>query len=171
MMLQILKDEKLKIRRQKELRGEILGFEEQLKQDKNVLIGDNVLCPLKHSFSDGIYVREIFLPAGTMLTGKIHKHEHPNFLMSGKVEVITEGGGHETLEGPVAMISKAGTKRAVNVLEDAVWITVHHNPTNTQDLKELEKIVIADSYEEYERFTQKEISLLKKVLKFLKLTT
>ena len=79
--------------------------------------------------------------------------------MSGKVEVITEGGGYETLEGPVAMISKAGTKRAVNVLEDSVWITVHHNPTNTQDLKELEKIVIADSYEEYEKFARKEIGL------------
>jgi hypothetical protein len=171
MMLQILKDEKLKLRRQKELRNDILGFEAQLKQDENVLLGDNILCPLKHSFSDGIYVREIFLPAGTMLTGKIHKHAHPNFLMSGKVEVITEGGGYETLQGPVAMMSKAGTKRAVNVLEDAVWITVHHNPTNTQDLKELEKIVIADSYEEYERFTQKEIGLFKKVLKFLKLTT
>jgi len=170
MNLQILEDH-LELKRKRELRDSILGFEDQLKQDKDVKIGDNLLCPLKHSFSDGIYVREIFIPAGTMLTGKIHKHAHPNFLMSGKVEVITEGGGYETLQGPVSMISKAGTKRAINVLEDCVWITVHHNPTNTHDLKELEKIVIADSYEEYEKFSQKKVGLFKKVLKFLKLTT
>lgn len=167
MNLQILQND-IQKQEKEVLRNDILSFEEQLKNDDQVLVGDNVLCPLKHSFSDGIYVREIFLPKGMMLTGKIHKHEHPNFLMSGKVEVITEGGGYETLVGPIAMISKAGTKRAINVLEDCVWITVHHNPTNTQDLKELEKIVIADSYKEYDRFKQP--GLFNRVLKFLKLT-
>ena len=170
MNLQILQDD-LELKKRQSVREHILGFEEQLKKDENVQIGDNLICPLKHSFSDGIYVREIFIPAGTMLTGKIHKHAHPNFLMSGKVEVITESGGYETLQGPISMMSKAGTKRAINVLEDCVWITVHHNPSNTQDLKELEKIVIADSYEEYEAFVQSKISVFKRVLKFLKLTT
>lgn len=167
MNLQILQND-LQKQSQAERRNDILAFEEQLKKDNGILVGDNNLCPLKHSFSDGIYVREIFIPKGTMLTGKIHKHAHPNFLMSGKVQVITEDGGYETLTGPISMISKAGTKRAINVLEDCVWITVHHNPTNTKDLKQLEKIVIADSYEEYEKFIRP--SLFNRMLKFLKLT-
>jgi hypothetical protein len=40
---------------------------------------------------------------------------------------------------------------------DTVWITVHHNPDNTQDLKKLEDIVIAKNYLEYKNF-QKQIS-------------
>lgn len=134
------------------IRKEIMEFESILKECPDAFLGDSPMCPLKHSFSDGIYVREIFIPAGTILTGKIHKHAHPNFLMSGTVDVVTEGGGRETLKGPVSMISAAGTKRVVHALSDCVWITVHHNPTNTQNLDELERIVIAESYEDYERF-------------------
>ena len=119
----------------------------------NVFVGDTVNCPLKHSFSDNIYVREISIPKGTVLVGKIHKHEHPNFLMSGKVRVVTEDAS-EVLEGPLSMISSPGTKRALIALTDLVWITIHHNPTNTRDLKEIEKIVIADSYDDYNRFIE-----------------
>lgn len=60
----------------------------------------------------------------------------------------TEFGGYEILEGPIAMISKAGTKRVVKSLEDTTWITVHVNQGNTTDLEKLEKFVIADSYED-----------------------
>jgi len=136
----------------KELREKIFDFEELLMQNENVLIGDNQVCPLKHSFTDGIYVREIRIPAGTYLTGKIHKHKHPNFLMSGIVEVITEGRGPELLEGPLSMISEDGTKRMLHCLTDTWWITVHSNPSNTEDLEKLENIVIAKDYEEYEKF-------------------
>ena len=34
--------------------------------------------PPKHSFSPGIYVRELAIPEGTLLIGKIHKHRHVN---------------------------------------------------------------------------------------------
>jgi hypothetical protein len=134
-------------------RNAILAIEEALMNVEEKSIGD--CFPLKHSFTDGIYVREIHIPKGMVLTGKIHKHEHPNFLMSGEVVVITETGGKEVLKGPMAMISAAGTKRALHTLTDVVWITIHHNPTNTQDLAELEKIVIADSFEEYEKFLKR----------------
>lgn len=154
---------------EKEVRGKILDFEEQLKDIPGAFIGDSDLCPLKHSFADGIYVREIFIPKGVVLTGKIHKHSHPNFLMKGKVEVFTEFGGYEILEGPIAMISLAGTKRVVKSLEDTTWITVHVNQSNTTDLQKLEKFVIADSYEDYEKYKKgsylsRAIGLIKKLL-------
>ncbi len=111
------------------------------------------LCPLKHTFSDGIYVREIFIPAGMFIVGKIHKHDHPNFLLKGEVIVVTEDGTEE-LVGPLSIISKAGTKRALYAKTDLVWTTVHANPTNTEDLKELEKEIIAPTYLDYEKFKQ-----------------
>jgi len=44
-----------------------------------------------------------------------------------------------------------------------VWVTVHHNPTNTQDLEKLERIVIADDYESYEKFIYYKNNTMKKV--------
>ena len=135
-------------------RDGILDFENALKSIKGSYIGDNEMCPLKHHFTDGIYTREIFIPKGTYIVGKIHKHEHPNFLMQGSVRMITETGGYEELKAPRFMISKAGTKRALLALEDTVWITIHHNPKNKQELKGIESGVIAKDYKEYDKFIQ-----------------
>jgi len=148
----------------KELRKNILDFEELLNRHENVVHGDSDLCPLKHSFTDGIYVREIRIPAGAVLTGKIHKHRHPNFLMSGIVEVVTENGGVERLEGPMFMISEAGTKRALHAVTDLWWCTIHENASNTTDLKKIEEFVIAKDYEEFERFRKLQGN---RVVKFL----
>ncbi len=149
------------------IRDNIIDFESQLKNTEGAFLGDSDMCPLKHTFSDGIYVREIFIPAGTFIVGKIHKHKHPNFLMSGEVDVITESGS-ESLVGPMSIMSPAGTKRALYAKSDLTWITVHSNPTNTQDLKKLEEIVIADSYEEYEKFVDSKKTLLNKISYFVK---
>ena len=145
----------------------IIGFEGVLKNTEGVYIGDNKMCPLKHSFSEGIYVREIFIPKGTFIAGKIHKHEHPNFLMSGIVKVITEGKGEELLTGPLSIISEPGTKRALYSITDLVWITVHANPTNTQDLAELEKTVIADSFSDYKKYLRAKKSIGHKIKNLL----
>ena len=132
-------------------REEILDFEEMLKNIDGHFEGDTPTCPLEHSFSDGIYVRQISIPAGTLLTGKIHKHDHPNFLLEGEVVVVTDEG-QEHLKAPKSMISKAGTKRVLYAITNLVWTTIHHNPTNTRDLEELEKIVIAKNYNEFDKF-------------------
>lgn len=126
-------------------RDSILRFEKALSSQPGAVVGDNDGCPLKHSFAPGVYVREIFIPKGTVLTGKIHRHEHPNFLMKGEVIVVTEFGGREHLKAPMSMISKAGTKRAVYAIEDTVWITVHL--TNETDLKKIEDEIIAPTYD------------------------
>lgn len=154
-------------------RNEIMGFQENLMKVDGAFIGDSDICPLKHSFSDGVYVREIFIPKGTVLVGKIHKHDHPNFLMSGEVEVVTESGGSERLKAPLSMISKAGTKRVVKALKDTVWITIHSNPTNTQNLTKLEEIVIANSYGDYEKFIENKdknflLKGINKIIKYIK---
>lgn len=107
-------------------------------------------CPLQHSFIDGVYVRTIFIPAGTMLVGKIHKHSHANILSQGEVLVITEEGGREHLKGPLTMVSPAGCKRAVKALTDTTWTTIHR--TDETDLEKIEDWVIAKTYEDYEQF-------------------
>mgnify|MGYP000462780243 CR=1 FL=1 len=106
-------------------------------------------CPLIHSFGGGMYVREIFIPAGILLTGKIHKHEHPNFLMEGKVSMITEDGGARVMEGPQSLMSPAGCKRALFTHTPTWWITVHLNPNgHTEFTPEYEDELIAKDYAE-----------------------
>lgn len=132
------------------IRDMILEVDEQLKKHPDAFIGDSDNCPLTHSFAPGVYVRQIEIPAGTLVVGKIHKHEHPNFLMKGRVSVLTESGGVEELVAPLQMISPAGTKRIVYAHEDTVWTTIH--VTDSTDLEEIEDHVIAKDYEEYEKF-------------------
>ena len=107
-------------------------------------------CPLQHSFIDGVYVRTIFIPAGTVIVGKIHKHSHANILSKGEVSVFTEDGGLERLSGPLTMTSPAGCKRAVYAHTDTTWTTIHR--TDETDLDKIEDWVIAKSYEDYEQF-------------------
>ena len=142
-----------------EMRKQILDFQtflQNIDHEDFIVFDDKKstqICPLKHTFSDGIYVREITIPAGLFIVGKIHKHDHPNFLLSGEVIVVTEDGIEE-LTGPLSMISKAGTKRALYSKTELVWTTVHANPTNTEDLTELEEHIIAPTYLDYEKFKQ-----------------
>ena len=49
-------------------------------------------CPLQHLFAPGLYIRTIYIPANSVLVGKIHKHRHGNILSKGSVIVFTEQG-------------------------------------------------------------------------------
>jgi len=127
-------------------REDILSFEQKMATLPNVKYGDMDECPLTHSFAEGVYVREIFIPKGMLIVGKIHKHSHPNFLLSGEVIVATEDGGLQHLKAPMNIISKAGTKRVVYAKEDTRWVTVH--VTKETDLDKIEEYVIAETYED-----------------------
>jgi hypothetical protein len=127
----------------------ISGLEETLTEFSEYPQGDRPDCPLIHTFGGGMYVREIFIPAGMMLTGKIHKHEHPNFLMSGKVSMITEDGGAQLIEAPQSLMSPSGCKRALFTHTPTWWITVHLNPNgHTEVCEGLENETIAEDYKE-----------------------
>ena len=125
----------------------IQGLEAAIAEVSEYPFGDRPDCPLVHSFADGIYVREIFIPEGMLLTGKIHKHCHPNFLMKGKVSMITEDGGAVLMEAPQSMISPKGCKRALFTHTPTWWITVHLNPNGHKEFTdEFEDEIIAKDY-------------------------
>lgn len=102
-----------------------------------------VNCPLNHHFAPGAYAREILLPAGSLVVGKIHKHAHINVISRGRVMVVTDTGMY-TLQAPYTFVSDPGTKRVVYAYEDTVWTTVH--VTTETDLAKLEGELIAPTY-------------------------
>ena len=103
-------------------------------------------CPVKHHFAPGSYGREMTLPAGMVVVGKIHKHAHINVISKGRVQVFTEQAGVLELAAPCTFVSSPGTKRVVHVLEETVWTTVH--VTDKTDLAEIEREVIATDFSE-----------------------
>jgi hypothetical protein len=118
-------------------RNSIDALETEMKKHPAVDITE------KHHFSDGIYAREIFIPAGTMLTGKIHKTDHLNIVSQGKITVATEAG-NKTVAAPYSFVAKAGTKRAGYAHTDTVWTTIH--ATQETDLDLIEREVITPDF-------------------------
>ena len=101
-------------------------------------------CPVTHRFTKGLYLREIFMPKGSRVIGKIHAAEHFNVVLTGKVTVITVDGKEE-ITAPHTFISKAGIQKVVIVHEDCTWQTLH--VTDKTSIDEIEKEVIVDSYD------------------------
>lgn len=136
------------------------NFIEQVERIENLLIsshspdifiGNSDELPLTHSFSDGIYTREIFIKKGMFAIGKIHKSDHTFFLMKGKLLLCTEEGVKE-IEAPFYGTASAGSKRFALALEDTVFVNVHPNPTNIQEIEKLEEMFVVSSYEEYKNY-------------------
>ncbi len=114
------------------------------------------IFPLTHRFADNVYAREILLPAGTIVIGKIHRHGHLNIITKGHVSVLTEDGVEE-FRAPLTFISKPGTKRVVYAHEDTVWTTIHGiNPAEAGDVDMIEDRIICKTYAEYDRLLQLE---------------
>ena len=110
-------------------------------------------CTLKHYFTPKdekygccTYAREMLIPKGTLIIGKIHRHQHLNFISKGKVIVFTEFG-EKKLVAPCTFISEVGLKRAVYAEEDTLWTTVHLTEhVGEENLIKIESEVIAPSY-------------------------
>ena len=127
----------------------------------NKMIEDGVIkstledCTVKHYFSPKdekygccTYAREMFIPKGTLIIGKIHRHQHLNIISKGKVVVYTEFG-EKHLEGPVTFVSEIGLKRSVYAVEDTLWTTIHLTQfVGEKDLSKIEEEVIAPDYEQ-----------------------
>jgi hypothetical protein len=108
-------------------------------------------CPVTHRFEPGVYIREIFMPAGSFVIGHEHLTKHQNVILCGRAEV-TAGGPKQTIVGPCVFESAAGVRKTLLVLEDMRWMTLHPNPTNERDIERLEDSlrVKSDSFQNYE---------------------
>lgn len=81
--------------------------------------------PLRHVFTPGLYTREITMPAGTLLTSRIHLFEHPFVISKGAVSVWSDEHGWERFQAPYLGITKPGTRRVLYIHEETVWTTFH----------------------------------------------
>ena len=102
-------------------------------------------APVKHYFSKGVYAREIFMPKGMLIVGKIHKTRHLNIISQGRCTVKTPTRKLE-IEAPFTFESVEGEQKVVYMHEDVVWTTIHL--TDETSLAKIEEQCIAKDYDE-----------------------
>ncbi len=139
-------------------RKKILDFQKALIDESDgvniVMHQDSKLFPLKHTFADGIYVRQMSMRPGSIVVGAIHKHLHVWFLLTGHISVITENTTEDYI-APCYVVAKPGTKRVIHANEESIFVNIHKNPTNSQDIQWLEKEIVAKDFKEYEEYINK----------------
>ena len=122
----------------KNSRKKIIEFEKALisnadgvniEGDGNHILTESKIAPIKHTFADGVYVRQMDLKKDSVVVGAIHKHLHVWFLLIGHITVLAN--------------------------EDSIFVNIHKNPSNTEDIDELEKEIVALNYKEYEQYINK----------------
>ena len=133
-------------------RTDILKLEDSMRQLDNYEEGDGP-CKITHYFAPGCYAREMWMPAGCLITGKIHKTEHICILSQGRVTVAS-GNDSITYTAPQTIVSKVGAKRAIYAHEDSTWTNIH--PTELETPDEVEAEIIAETYEELDLFLEHE---------------
>ncbi len=113
--------------------------------ETEMLKREQVVIPIRHYFSPGVYAREITIPAGTLLTGRIHKFEQLNILSSGEIDVLTHEG-MKRVKAPFTIVSPPGTKRIAFAHTECTWTTILATEETDPDLIEA-KFTVATEQE------------------------
>ena len=123
-------------------RNQILALEEAMREEP-----DQIHIEPVHYFAPGLYAREITIPKGAVLTGKIHLFGHINIISKGDISVLTEQGV-KRIKAPATIVSEPGIKRVGFAHEETVWTTVH--ACTELDADSAEKALVVDTFEQFE---------------------
>lgn len=94
---------------------------------------------IKHHFSDNLYAKETFIPAGHILTQHKHKFDHLSILARGTVRVTVDDMVRD-MTGPVCINIEKGKNHSVIAVTDVVWYCIHS--TNERDETKIDEILI-----------------------------
>ena len=128
-------------------RNKLVAPKSKIEQLEQGLLLDNLpepYCPLVHTFSDGVYVREITMPSGSLILGKEHTTKHLNMISKGSCILYDlDTGTTKDIIAPYTFESKAGVRKVLYVVDECVWSTIHI--TTETDISKLEQTLTRDS--------------------------
>lgn len=128
--------------------AELGTMPEILRIEQEILKMPQVELPIKHYQIDGVYARSMFIPAGTILTGKIHNFESIAILAKGRIRITNGTESYIISEGHI-MVDKPGVKRLGYAETDVIFITVHR--TDNIEIEAIEKELVSATFEEYQQ--------------------
>lgn len=102
-----------------------------------------VPIPVRHYHAHDAYAREIDIPKGTILTGKMYKYEHINILSKGEITVLSIDGA-KRIKAPYTVVSSAGVKRLAYAHEDCTWTTIFG--TTEKDVEKIQDDYTTTNY-------------------------
>ena len=138
-----------------------LSHRELTWKEKVALIGSEFLertqieCPVEHIFQDGMYIRRMTIPKGTLFIGRPHKKGHRCQLDGGSLIQFTEAGQIERFPGD-SLQTVPGYQVILYAITDVVGSTVHPD-SGERDIEKLE----AEIFESKESFAELGMSVRK----------
>ena len=130
-------------------REQVMQLEQEMRELPGQIDREDITS---HHFADGVYLRELFMPEGSVVVGMIHRTQHLTIICSGTVRITTDNGVEE-ITGPTVFVSEPGAKKAILAITDATLMNPH--PTTETDLVKIEQTFIAPSFEALECDTSK----------------
>jgi hypothetical protein len=118
----------------------VAGKVDTLLREMSVM--PQVDCPVQHFFGPSIYIREITIPAGTVIVGKYHKEDHLCSMVEGRMIVMGEDGEQREVAAPAVFMAKKGRKTAY-AIETVRFQNIYS--TNETDVEKLEHMLVEDS--------------------------
>jgi hypothetical protein len=96
-------------------------------------------CQTKHYFGPSLYIREVTMPAGTVVIGKPHRKEHMCVMLQGRMIILDAEGNQKELVAPMTFVGGAGRKVAY-ILETTVFQNIL--ATDETDIEVLENMLV-----------------------------
>lgn len=107
--------------------------------------------PLDHQFANGMYIRRLFIPKGSLIVGRIHKDECINVVEKGDISVLTETGMKRVQAG-FTVVTPPGIQKVGYAHEDTIFTNIFR--TDETDVDKIEDVLTWASYEAMEGFAR-----------------
>lgn len=106
---------------------------------------------LKEYYSGGMYCREITIPEGAFITGRIYKFDHVEIMLSGDITILSANGGKTHYTGNNVIEAKAGKRQGGLAHKETKWLTINCIPEGLP-LSEALDFTSVLTYQEYKEF-------------------
>lgn len=94
-----------------------------------------------HNFSDGLYAKQMYVPAGYSILTHEHVYSHLSILAKGKVVVRTDDN-EKVVTSPACLEIQKNVVHSIEALEDAVWFCIH--ATEETDVDKVDQVLIKE---------------------------
>lgn len=106
--------------------------------------GEHIEMVVEHTLCDGMYMRKLFIPKGSILVGKIHRKACLNIVAVGDITVLTETGCARVQTGYTVQ-SPAGMMKVGHAHADTIFINVFR--TDETDIEKIEAEIACENFD------------------------
>jgi quercetin dioxygenase-like cupin family protein len=94
---------------------------------------------IAHHFSDNLYAKECFIPAGSLLVQHQHNYDHLSVVAKGRVKVLIDDEV-KVFDAPYCLNIEKGKNHSVLAVTDVVWFCIH--ATDEKDPSKIDEVLI-----------------------------